>query len=86
MERLRQKRPRVALKSDEYDRLKMRVLERDGWKCQCCGSPTNLHVHHLLYRSRLGADALDNLITLCASCHRRQHTETSDSFQLVART
>jgi 5-methylcytosine-specific restriction endonuclease McrA len=78
VERLRQKRPRVALKSDEYDRLKMRVLERDVWKCQCCGSPANLQVHHLVYRSQLGADALDNLITLCVSCHRRQHNKMSE--------
>jgi 5-methylcytosine-specific restriction endonuclease McrA len=80
MERLRQKRPRVALKSDEYDRLKMRVLARDGWKCQCCGLRANLQVHHLVYRSQLGVDASDNLITLCATCHRRQHNKIPDSF------
>ena len=73
MERLRQKGPRRALTSDEYDRLRMLVLERDGWKCQSCGSRTNLQVHHLVYRSHLGADESDNLMTLCANCHRRQH-------------
>jgi 5-methylcytosine-specific restriction endonuclease McrA len=75
MERLRQKRPRIALKSDEYDQLRTRVFARDGWKCQCCGSSINLHVHHLIYRSQLGTDALDNLITLCATCHRHQHNK-----------
>ena len=73
MERLRQKRPRLILKQEEYDELKTVVLDRDGWKCQCCGSSENLQVHHLLHRSRLGPDELENLITLCANCHRRQH-------------
>ena len=73
MERLRQKRPRLALKSDEYNSLTTLVLERDGWKCQSCGSSTNLQVHHLVYRSHLGADEFNNLITLCAKCHSRQH-------------
>jgi 5-methylcytosine-specific restriction endonuclease McrA len=73
VERLRQKRPRLALNREEYGQLKTDVLNRDGWKCQCCGSTTNLHVHHLHKRSQLGSDAADNLITLCASCHGRQH-------------
>jgi 5-methylcytosine-specific restriction protein A len=73
MERLRQKRPRFVLKAQEYDELKKRVLERDGWKCQCCGSPKDLQVHHLVRRSKQGSDELNNLMTLCASCHRQQH-------------
>ena len=39
MEGLRQKRPRLVLDPAEYNRLKNRILERDGWTCQCCGSP-----------------------------------------------
>jgi 5-methylcytosine-specific restriction enzyme A len=75
MERLRQKRPRLVLKQEEYNELKTVVLDRDGWKCQWCGSSEkeNLQVHHLLSRSRLGSDELENLMTLCANCHRRQH-------------
>jgi 5-methylcytosine-specific restriction endonuclease McrA len=74
MERLRQKRPRFVLKAQEYDEQKKRALERDGWKCQCCGSPKNLQVHHLVSRGRLGSDVLSNMMTLCAACHRRQHS------------
>ncbi len=73
MERLRQKRPRLVLEPAEYDELRKRVLDRDGWKCQCCGSRKDLQVHHHVRRSQLGPDDLENLITLCASCHRRQH-------------
>ena len=77
MERLRQKRPRLILKQEEYKALKTVVLNRDGWKCQGCGSAENLQVHHLSHRSRLGSDKLENLMTLCASCHRREHTEAA---------
>jgi 5-methylcytosine-specific restriction endonuclease McrA len=80
MERLRQKRPRFALRAQEYDELKKRVLKRDGWKCQCCGSAKNLYVHHLVSRSHLGSDVLGNLMTLCAGCHRRLHSNLGRNF------
>lgn len=77
MGRLRQKQPPLVLKHEEYDQLKKYVLNRDGWKCQDCGTSANLQVHHLLYRSRLGSDEAVNLITLCAKCHRRRHGNLS---------
>lgn len=73
MGRLRQKQPRLVLNQEEYDQLREQVLHRDGWKCQCCGTASNLHVHHIVRRSRLGSDELGNLITLCALCHEREH-------------
>jgi 5-methylcytosine-specific restriction endonuclease McrA len=71
--RLGQKQPRLTLKPDEYDMLRNEVLKRDGWRCQDCGATTNLQVHHIRPRSRLGGDVMDNLITLCASCHGNRH-------------
>ena len=73
MQKLRQKRPRLKLGAEDYNLLRQRVLERDGWRCQNCGSSENLHIHHLTKRSQLGDDALDNLITLCANCHHNHH-------------
>ena len=70
---LRQKRPRLVLDVDGYQNLKEEVLRRDGWKCQECGMPANLEVHHILPRSYLGSDVADNLVTLCAACHGRVH-------------
>ena len=49
------------------------VLERDGWRCQQCGSFRNLDVHHVKRRSALGDDAETNLITLCRECHQTVH-------------
>lgn len=56
-----------------YARLHRETLERDGWRCQICGSSQNLDVHHMRCRSALGDDAETNLITLCRECHQLQH-------------
>ena len=67
------KTPRIKLSPDAYERLRQRVLERDNWRCQQCGTMRNLHVHHMELRSQSGDDSELNLITLCHSCHLNQH-------------
>jgi len=57
----------------EYKKLRKQMLRRDGWRCQLCGSMSNLEVHHQEYRSHAGEDAEDNLITLCRRCHAFVH-------------
>jgi 5-methylcytosine-specific restriction endonuclease McrA len=70
---LRPRRPRLQLDLDSYRKLRTEVLERDGWRCQYCGSSVRLQVHHIRSRSRLGDDTDENLITLCANCHDDIH-------------
>ena len=67
------KRPRLKLDGASYKKLHRAILERDGWRCQLCGSRRNLQVHHIQSRSLLGDDAEHNLITLCAICHQQVH-------------
>ena len=67
------KRPRLRLDRDSYRELCQRVLKRDGWRCQQCGSSNSLQVHHMQPRSHLGGDVEENLITLCGACHRQVH-------------
>jgi 5-methylcytosine-specific restriction endonuclease McrA len=71
--RIRLKQPRLQLDLELYERLQERVLRRDGWKCQCCGTGLNLEVHHKQFRSQGGDDSEQNLITLCAGCHSFLH-------------
>jgi len=73
MSALRQRMPRRRLDPVNYRALRKQVLERDGWCCQSCGSLRNLQVHHRKFRSRLGDDTTENLITLCADCHQAAH-------------
>jgi 5-methylcytosine-specific restriction endonuclease McrA len=76
MNAIRLKSPRLWLDSTNYRELYRRVLERDGWRCQFCGSLQSLQVHHLKFRSQLGDDTEQNLITLCAQCHEQAHVKS----------
>jgi hypothetical protein len=77
MSLLRSKCPRLALDSRSHARLQKRILERDGWRCQKCGSSRALKVHHLQARSLLGDDREENVTTLCAACHSICHRHMS---------
>lgn len=54
--------------------LKIEVKDRDGWKCAICECETDLHVHHKIPRRLGGIHHKDNLVTLCASCHKAVET------------
>ena len=57
-------------------KLRMKVLNRDGRRCFICGrSPMNnvdieLHVHHIVPWGSGGITELENLVTLCGTCHK----------------
>jgi 5-methylcytosine-specific restriction endonuclease McrA len=70
---IRQKAARLRLDSLSYESLRQQILCRDGWRCQSCGTMSNLEVHHREFRSHSGPDAEENLITLCTACHARVH-------------
>lgn len=67
------KRGRKRLATELYQKLRQEILRRDGWRCQFCGRREDLQVHHIESRGRLGNDSEENLITLCADCHRAVH-------------
>lgn len=69
MSGLIQERLRPRLEPVVYAELRKQVIERDSWRCRNCGTADNLQVHHRNWRSRMGNDCLENLITLCVSCH-----------------
>lgn len=73
MNRAFPKRGRKHLESEPYEELRQEILRRDGWRCQSCGRQRDLQVHHIEARSHLGNDSEQNLITLCANCHRSVH-------------
>lgn len=50
-----------------------KIVEEQKW-CQLCGSTSNLHIHHIYYRSQGGMTIEKNLIRLCENCHRLVHS------------
>jgi hypothetical protein len=69
-------KPRVRygeyIKSDVWLEKRHRVWRRDGMRCVECGSAMNLQCHHLTYEN-LGNEPLQDLVTLCRSCHSEKH-------------
>ena len=59
-----------------FENIKSYVLFRDNYSCQHCkgkSKDSNLHVHHIIYRSQGGSNTTDNLICLCKTCHDKLH-------------
>jgi len=82
MKQILLKQSPIQLKQQDYQKLREQVLRRDGWRCQLCGSMTNLEVHHKEFRSHRGADDECNLITLCCDCHSSTHGYSSGRSRL----
>ncbi len=76
-------RRRIRLGADAYRTLRRKILGRDGWRCQHCGSISALEVHHIQHRSRQGEDSEENLISLCLECHRHQATMQNGNRSVV---
>jgi len=56
-------------------RVRREVLARDKHRCGApgCGRTRFLEVHHIKPRNQGGTNHPENLMTLCASCHRLWH-------------
>lgn len=49
--------------------IRLQVIRRDNSKCRICGATKPLQVHHITPYRDTQNNSLDNLITLCISCH-----------------
>lgn len=69
------------LRDPRWQRKRLKILERDKWKCTQCGeSKQELNVHHLNYKqgSKPWNYKNEELITLCVDCHNLIHKETPE--------
>lgn len=69
------------LRHPQWQKKRLRIMERDGFKCGECGSETKtLNVHHDYYKA--GAFPWEYpdeaLKTLCQECHEKLHTPKPD--------
>jgi hypothetical protein len=72
------------LKDPRWQKLRLKILERDDWICQkCYSAEKTLCVHHLYYVK--GCEPweynLDELVTTCEDCHE---VETADMNTVTA--
>lgn len=61
------------LKDPRWQKKRLEILERDGWKCMACGEKEKtLHIHHIFYLSGKEPWEIPDglLITFCESCHK----------------
>ena len=63
-------RQHAKLDRRRWAKIRVQVLERDGYRCVRCGKPGRLEVDHIKPAFR-GGDLYDlaNLQSLCRNCH-----------------
>ena len=61
---------RRIYRGKRWQRVRRAVFDRDGWRCTACGAAGRLECDHIRPVAK-GGDwyAMDNLRTLCRSCH-----------------
>lgn len=59
--------------SSEWQAKRMQRIKLDGFRCQMCGSGMHLQVHHVCYDNLCKDAEIDDLVTLCKSCHEKVH-------------
>lgn len=62
------------LKDPRWQQKRLRVMERDNWRCvHCRDTSNNLQVHHTMYAKEPWLVDDQFLLTLCEDCHHDLH-------------
>ena len=66
------------LKDIRWQQMRLKVFERDGWRCRVCDqSSKTIHAHHTYYDNNTEGPwdyPTETIITLCEQCHEKEHT------------
>lgn len=67
----KKKKKRIVVTDNTY----YKTYTRDKGICRLCGTPHNLQLHHIVYRSESKEliNAVGNCVMLCARCHTKVH-------------
>ena len=58
------------LNKKRWQALRLKVLDRDQWRCLRCSRAGRLEVDHVVPMEQGGATVMSNLGTLCIGCHQ----------------
>jgi 5-methylcytosine-specific restriction endonuclease McrA len=76
-----------ARNSQAWQRIRDLAKRRDGFRCRQCGSSEKIEAHHIQGLAQGGsAFSLENVITLCARCHRKESAKGKPALLGVPRT
>ena len=64
-----------------WKRRRLRILDRDGWRCVLCGAASRLEVDHKIPLQDGGLEKDSNLRALCRSCHIARHRKPRSAAQ-----
>jgi 5-methylcytosine-specific restriction enzyme A len=84
-ERSRKRRAESAAAKTRGSRTWQQIREiakrRDGYRCRHCGSTEKIEAHHVQGLAEGGsAFSLENIITLCPDCHRKEGAKARGVF------
>jgi hypothetical protein len=79
-----------AFRDSRWQKLRLEIMERDGWTCKSCGATGNgvtLNVHHAYYESGKAPweYPTDTLVTWCEDCHGKIHEAQKRIALIIAR-
>lgn len=73
------------LKDPRWQKKRLEVMQRDGFRCQhCLREDKELQVHHLLYRKGAKPWEYKNeeLVTLCKRCHENESEAKKETYEI----
>ena len=73
------------LKDPRWQKKRLEVMQRDGFRCQhCLSEDKELQVHHAVYHKNYKPWEYENkeLITLCRRCHEIETEEKAKSYEI----
>ena len=70
----------AKLKDPRWQQKRLKIFERDNWRCKLCLSKhLTLHVHHLAYTVEHPWEENDfNLVTYCETCHEEETKDRAE--------
>lgn len=68
----------MAKRSSVHKRAQKEGKVRDNYTCQACGSKKDVEGHHILDHQFFGSATVDNIVSLCHSCHKEVHRGNID--------
>jgi hypothetical protein len=65
---------RSVLSQSEWDTIRKKTFEKDGYRCVYCGDTRRLHCHEVWhYLDGSHTQVLDHMETVCPTCHHIKH-------------